>query len=34
MDHKLEYEGHSISNKPTLFPIKIEIDFFKDRFFF
>ena len=28
VDHILEYEGHSISNQPTLFPIKI------DRFFF
>ena len=27
VDHILEYEGHSISNQPTLFPIKI------DRFF-
>ena len=26
--HILEYKGHSISNQPTLFPIKI------DRFFF
>ena len=28
VDPILEYEGHSISNQPTLFPIKI------DRFFF
>ena len=28
VDHILEYKGHSISNQPTLFPIKI------DRFFF
>ena len=28
VNHNLEYKGHSISNQPTLFPIKI------DRFFF
>ena len=28
VDHILEYEGHSISNQPTLFPIKIDRLFF------
>ena len=28
VDHNLEYKGHSISNQPALFPIKID-HFFK-----
>ena len=28
VEHKVEYEGHSISNQPTLFPIKIDHIFF------
>ena len=28
VDHILEYEGHSISNQPTLFLIKIDCFFF------
>ena len=30
-DHILEYEGHSISNQPTLFPIKIDRFFLKKQ---
>ena len=30
-DHNLEYEGHLISNQPTLFPIKIDLFLKKNK---